>query len=61
MSATTMTTEQWPGWARALLIAQFALVLAVLIPWLLMWTAMAAGCMGMGHMQMPNVPMMPGR
>jgi hypothetical protein len=56
--STTMSTEQWPGWAKALLIAQFTLIVAVLIPWLLMWTT----CAAMGGMQMPGgMPMMPGR
>jgi hypothetical protein len=52
-----IATDQWPGWAKALLIAQFALVLAVIVPWLLMWTM----CASMAGMQMPGMPMMPGR
>lgn len=32
----TLGTEQWPGWARALVIGQFALIVAVLIPWIVM-------------------------
>lgn len=52
------TTESWPGWVKALLIGQFAILLAVIVPWLLMWTM----CAGMAGMQMPGGwPMMPGR
>lgn len=54
----TVTQDQWPGWAKALVIGQFAIVLAVILPWLLMWTT----CAAMAGMQMPGgMPMMPGR
>lgn len=46
MSAT-LGNEQWPGWAKALVIGQFALTVAVLIPWIVM----SFMCMGMGGMQ----------
>jgi hypothetical protein len=49
--STTITTDRWPGWAKALVIGQFAIVLAVLIPWILMWAACAMG-MGMNTEQM---------
>jgi len=57
MTANDMRYEPWPGWAKALLIAQFALVLAVIIPWILMFSAcgMSMG-MNMGGM-MPMMPM----
>jgi hypothetical protein len=51
MSAATVAAEQWPGWAKALIIGQFALILAVLVPWILMWTSCAWMGMGMGDMQ----------
>ncbi len=44
--SNTVTAEQWPGWAKALVIGQFALIVAVLIPWIVM----AFMCMGMGGM-----------
>ncbi|MGH2946954.1 MAG: hypothetical protein ACRDPC_11950 [Solirubrobacteraceae bacterium] len=61
MAGNGIVGESWPSWAKALLIAQFALILAVLVPWILMWTAMAVGCtVGMGDMQQ-MMPMMPRR
>lgn len=44
MDTNTMTTERWPGWAKALVIGQFALIVAVLIPWIVM----SITCLGMG-------------
>ncbi|MBI4345980.1 MAG: hypothetical protein HY553_03950 [Elusimicrobia bacterium] len=56
--STAVATAHWPGWVKALLIAQFVLTFAVLLPWLLSWTM----CAGMAVMQMPGgMPMMPGR
>lgn len=43
----TATADQWPGWAKALVIGQFALIVAVLIPVIVM----SIMCMGMGGMQ----------
>lgn len=54
MNATT-SSDQWPGWAKALIIGQFALIVAVLIPVI----AMSIMCMGMGGMQW--MMEMPGR
>lgn len=49
--------DPWPAWARALLIAQFALVLAVIVPWLFMFSACAMNMgMNMGGMT-PMTPM----
>lgn len=45
----TAVQEQWPGWAKALIIGQFALIVAVLIPWIFM-SIMCMG-VGMGGMQ----------
>lgn len=44
MVTNTMTPERWPGWAKALVIGQFALIVAVLIPWIFM----SIMCIGMG-------------
>jgi hypothetical protein len=56
MATNTFATEHWPGWAKALVIGQFALIVAVLVPWVFM----SVMCMGMGNMwQMMET--MPGR
>ena len=58
MGTTTMTTERWPEWAKALVIGQFALIVAVLIPWIVM----SIMCMGMGTGGMwQMMETMPGR
>lgn len=58
---TVTAQEQWPGWAKALLIGQAMLMVAVLIPWIFM----SIMCIGMGGMWMgPMQQMMetmPGR
>ncbi|MBI2773897.1 MAG: hypothetical protein HYX56_05340, partial [Chloroflexi bacterium] len=46
----------WPGWAKAILIAQLVLMIAVIVPWVFMWGM----CAGMAGMQMPS-DMMQGR
>jgi hypothetical protein len=57
----TSVQEQWPGWAKALVIGQFALIVAVLIPWIFMSVmCISAGGMWMGGMQ-PMMETMPGR
>jgi hypothetical protein len=59
--ATQVTREDWPSWAKAMLVALALLNVAVILPWLLMWGGMAS-CMGMmGDMQrmmdmMPRSP-----
>jgi len=58
MATNTMTAETWPGWAKALIIGQFALIVAVLVPWLFM----SVMCMGMGIGGMQQMmETMPGR
>lgn len=58
MATNTFATEQWPGWAKALVIGQFALIVAVLVPWVFM----AVMCMGMGSGGMWQLmETMPGR
>lgn len=47
MSSEHAEAERWPGWAKAILIGQFAILLAILLPILLMCLTMA-GWMGMG-------------
>lgn len=56
MATNAFATEQWPGWAKALVIGQFALTIAVLTPWLIM----SVMCMGTGGMW-PVMQTMPGR
>lgn len=48
MAVQTMSTE-WPSWAKALFAAQIVLTLAVVLPWVLMWSSYMG--MGMGQMQ----------
>jgi len=58
MATNTFATEHWPGWAKALVIGQFALIAAVLVPWLFM----AVMCMGTGMGGMwQMMETMPGR
>ena len=47
MAAQTIPTEAWPGWAKSLLIAMFVLAIIVVLPWIFMWTTMAASCLPM--------------
>jgi uncharacterized membrane protein YphA (DoxX/SURF4 family) len=39
---TTPRSEPWPDWAKAILAAILLLALAVVLPWILMWS----GCLG---------------
>ena len=42
--------EVWPAWAKALLVALAILALLVALPWIFMWTTMAASCVPMMNM-----------
>lgn len=54
----TVNADQWPGWAKALVIGQFALIVAVLVPWVFM----SMMCMGMGMGDLPRMmETVPGR
>jgi hypothetical protein len=59
MNAPVVRAEAWPAWAKALLIAIFALAIVLTLPWILMWTTMAATCVplmsGMGQMMGPGM------
>jgi hypothetical protein len=59
MNSPVVRAEAWPGWAKALLIAIFVLAIVVTLPWILMWTAMAATCVplmnGMEQMMGPGL------
>ncbi len=59
MTVQNVQAEPWPVWARVLIAMLGVLVIAMIVPWIFMGVAMAAGCSGMmGGSQMPNVPMM---
>lgn len=59
MTVQTASAEVWPAWAKALLIALVVLAIIVTLPWILMWTTMAASCVpmmnGMGEMMGPGM------
>lgn len=59
MNSPAVPAEAWPAWAKAHLIAIFALAIVVALPWIFMWTAMAATCAqlmdGMGQMMGPGM------
>jgi hypothetical protein len=59
LNASVARAEAWPAWAKALLIAIFALAVVVTLPWILMWTAMASTCVplmnGMDQMMGPGM------
>lgn len=59
MNTQVVKTEAWPAWAKALLIGIFALAVLVTLPWVFMWTTMAAACFpamnGMGPMMGPGM------
>lgn len=47
MGIATAHYEPWPTWARATMIAFVALAVLIVLPWILMWTTMAASCVPM--------------
>ena len=47
MTTETVRYEPWPAWAKALLIALVVVALITVLPWIFMWTTMAATCMPM--------------
>lgn len=52
MTPTTQIREEWPSWAKALLIAIALLAVISVVPWIFMTTAMAATCAPMmGNMR----------
>lgn len=59
MDTPVVKAEVWPAWGKALLIAIFALAILVTLPWIFMWTTMAATCCptmnGMGQMMGPGM------
>jgi hypothetical protein len=59
VNSTLVRAEPWPAWAKALLISIFALAILITLPWILMWTTMAATCVplmnGMGEMMGPGM------
>jgi hypothetical protein len=44
MNAHVASDQPWPNWAKALLIAMAVLAILVALPWIFMWTTMAASC-----------------
>lgn len=53
MDATTGTprNEPWPGWAKAMFAAMLLLTVAVVLPWILMWSGCIAAMGGMDGMR----------
>jgi hypothetical protein len=58
VSTQAVRDEAWPVWAKVLLIAIAALAILVAVPWIFMWTSMAATCAPM--MNAMNQMMGPG-
>lgn len=60
-TSATPRSEPWPSWAKAMFAAVLLLTVAVLLPWILMWSGcMAAmgGLDGMREMMDGSRPMM---
>ena len=59
MTTDTVRYEPWPTWAKATLVALLVLAILVVLPWILMWTTMAASCVpmmnGMREMMGPGM------
>jgi hypothetical protein len=59
VTVQTASGEVWPAWAKAFLIALLVLAIIVTLPWILMWTTMAATCLpmmsGMPEMMTPGM------
>lgn len=53
--------EPWPSWAKAMFAAMLVLTVAVVLPWILMWTGCMAAMGGMDGMRemMERGPMRP--
>jgi hypothetical protein len=47
MTTEPVRYEPWPTWAKATLIALLVLAILVVLPWIFMWTTMAASCVPM--------------
>jgi hypothetical protein len=58
MNAKAVSYQAWPSWAKALLVAMVVLAILVALPWIFMWTTMAASCLPMMN-DMPEM-MRPG-
>jgi hypothetical protein len=59
MNAQVASQQSWPSWAKAILVAMVILAVLVTLPWVFMWTAMAASCVpmmdGMREMMGPEM------
>ena len=59
MTVQTASAEVWPPWAKALFISLVVLAAIVALPWIFMWTTMAASCVpmmsGMREMMGPGM------
>ena len=53
MSLQTVQNAPWPVWAKVMVTLLMILVIAMIVPWLFMSIAVAAGCAGMMGGQMP--------
>jgi hypothetical protein len=54
MNAQVASEQLWPNWAKALLIAMAVLAVLIALPWIFIWTTMAASCAPMMN-GMPGV------
>lgn len=50
-ASATPRGEPWPGWAKAMFAAMLLLTVAVVLPWLLMWSGCMAAMGGMDGMR----------
>ena len=59
MTVQIDTREVWPAWAKALFVTLVILAFLVALPWIFMWTTMAASCIpmmnGMREMMGPGM------
>jgi hypothetical protein len=59
MNPQVASEQAWPNWAKFLLIATAILAILVALPWIFMWTTMAASCVpmmnGMREMMGPGM------
>lgn len=59
MDTSMARADVWPAWAKVMVILLVVLAILVALPWILMWSTMAAGCLpmmdGMRQMMAPGM------